>query len=339
MNTMMAREIAAQSDILAAGRADLAIRADAVAPAAGRILAGGCGDSVFAPRALGGVFDALGVPVIAATSMTLAGYTRFAPSDTVILTSISGSTKRTVEAARAATVAGARVIAVTCKGDSALARAASETIVLPFEPLSRKTPHTLDYAMTLLALVELARRFAGEPADATRSVIEKIPVLLASAAKSASKAALAHDGRAKLFILGGGPDLGTAEYGAAKFHEAGGLIAIAAETENFAHGMNFMVEPEDTIVALGGSALGHRRGTEVIEAFASWIRNARAYPPLPPPALAWTEVLETVLDQTFFLQHLCLAVSDALGLALEEPRAGRSWGTEHLAIQSRILAT
>jgi D-arabinose 5-phosphate isomerase GutQ len=83
--------------------------------------------------------------------------------DCVILSSISGGTKRTVEAARIAKIASARIIAITCNTESALANAADETMLLPYHPLSRKTPHTLDYTVTLLALVELARSFAGKP--------------------------------------------------------------------------------------------------------------------------------------------------------------------------------
>ena len=339
MNDMMAREIAAQGEILARVQPELAARADAIAPARGRIFAGGCGDSAFAPSALSDVFDALGQPVISRTSMALAGFTRLEAADTVILSSISGGTKRTVEAAEVAAKAGARVVAITCNADSALAAAAHDTIVLPFQPLSRKTPHTLDYAVTLLSLVEIARSFAGRAPDATRPVVDRIAQFLSASLQVARLVAAGHDGSGKIVILGAGPDLGTAEYGAAKFHEAGGLVAIAAETENFVHGMNFMLERNDTVIALGGTAMGLRRARQIAEALDGWLENKCIYTPGASSHDRWLTAFASVLEQTFFLQQTCLEVANRLSLQLEQPRAGRGDGAAYLSIQSRIMAT
>ncbi|MGE4249156.1 MAG: SIS domain-containing protein [Parvibaculaceae bacterium] len=341
MNEMMAREIAAQAELLPTIQPELARRADALARPKGRVFAGGCGDSLFAPKALSEVFRLLRQPVATRSAMDMAAFTDFRPGDTVVLSSISGGTRRTVEAAGVAAAAGARVIALTCTAGSALAEAAHATIVLPFTPLSRKTPHTLDYAVTLLALAEIARSFAGEAASGTRPAVAAVPGLLDRARMDAADAAGAYDPAGKIVILGAGPDLGTAEYGAAKFHEAGGLVAIAAETENFIHGMNFMLEPCDLLIALGGSMAGRRRGGEITEALAPLVKRALSYAPdlaagsdLNP----WQTALAMVWAQTFFLQALCLRLADRLGLKLEEPRAGRAEGESHLAAQARAMA-
>ena len=270
MNETMAREIAAQALILPLCVGPLADRMASIASPQGRIFAGGCGDSAFAPAALAGVFDVLRIEVAARTAMHLAAFQNYAPTDTVILTSISGGTRRTLEAADAARRGGARVIALTCKGESPLALAADDTIVLPFAPISRKTPHTLDYGVTLLALTQLALGWSGRGEAALP--LDGLTATLDAARQVAASVATQLNPKGKLFILGAGPEMATAEYAAAKFHEAGGLPAFAFETENFVHGANFMVEPEDAIVTFGGSPAGLRH-----------LRDVRCYQRLPLP--------------------------------------------------------
>jgi fructoselysine-6-P-deglycase FrlB-like protein len=338
MNAMMKREIEAQAELLAQVQPQLAARADEMTPPTGRVLVGGCGDSAFAPRALCGVFEALGQPFQSRTSLELASFTRFEAGDCVILSSISGGTKRTVEAAEVARRAGARTIAITCNADSALARAAGETMLLPYQPLSRKTPHTLDYTVTLVALVELARRFSGRPADAVKPVLDKVPDGLSLTRQAAVAAAAGYSPGTKIVVLGAGPDLGSAEYGSAKFHEAGGLIAIAAETENFVHGMNFMLEPQDTLIALGGTPAGLKRARQVVGAFEGWLANGHVFAVEEKQGEAWQSAFSAVLDSTFFLQWTCLALADQLAFPLEEPRAGRPDGSTYLSIQRQLMA-
>ena len=79
--------------------------------------------SAFAPAALKSFFEALGIQLEATTSMQLAGFNKFIAGDGVILSSISGNTRRTVEAAHVAKASGARVVALTCGENSALAKA------------------------------------------------------------------------------------------------------------------------------------------------------------------------------------------------------------------------
>jgi fructoselysine-6-P-deglycase FrlB-like protein len=258
--------------------------------------------------------------------------------DTVILSSISGGTRRTVEAARIARSAGGRVIALTCKAGSPLDDAANQTILLPFSPLSRKTPHTLDYSVTLFAQTLLCLSWAGENPHKIAPVLEQLPGSLAAARTKAFTIAQQMNLNGKLFLLGAGPERATADYGAAKFHEAGGLIAIAAETENFIHGMNFMVEPQDTVLALAGNGPGLQRGQEIITNFSEFVSHASIIEPHGFVCRGWQKAFADMLSTTFILQNLCLAVADKAGLPVEQPRAGRANGDAHLAIQSRIMA-
>lgn len=338
MNDMMRREIAAQAEVLAECLRPLTSRVAGIPRPEGWILAGGCGDSAFAPAALKGFFDALGIQLEATTAMQLAGFTKFIAGDAVVLSSISGNTRRTVEAAHVAKSSGARVVAITCGETSPLARESDDTIVLPFTPLSRATPHTLDYLVTVEALAVLGLHWIGESADPLYDLFALMPKWSEAAKDFAEDAVAAIDPAGKIFLLGGGPDLATAGYGAAKFHEAGGIPAIAAETENFVHGMNFMAEPPDSLFAIATFPLSIRRGAEVAANFRSFLTSANLIEPEPFEPGGWQSSIAALLSTTLKVQHLCLAYATRFGLDVMAPRAGRDFGVQHAEIQARIMA-
>jgi len=338
MNDTMATEIAAQAETLPDCLAPLVLRVNRIARPAGWVMAGGCGDSAFAPAAMKGFFDATCLQIEPTTAMQLAGFTTFIAGDGVILSSISGNTRRTVEAAHVAKTSGARVIALTCGEDSALARIADETIILPFTPISRRTPHTLDYLVTIEALAVLGLHWCGESIDPLQEVLAQVPRWLEAAREFAEVAVTVMNPDGKIFLLGAGPDLATAAYGAAKFHEAGGIPALAAETENFIHGMNFMAEPADSLFAVATTHLSVRRGAEVVANYRSFLTSSNLIEPEPFEATGWQSAIASLLSTTLKLQHLCLAYANRFGLDVELPRAGRSFGNQHAEIQARIMA-
>ncbi|MGF7212070.1 fructoselysine-6-P-deglycase FrlB-like protein [Skermanella aerolata] len=343
MNDVMRREIAAQAGILADCLEPLSARIGGIARPEGWIMAGGCGDSAFAPAALKGFFDAIGIQLEATTSMQLAGFTRYIAGDAIVLSSISGNTRRTVEAAHVARASGAHVVAVTCGKTSALAKEADDVVVLPFTPISRVTPHTLDYLVTVEALAVMGLHWIGEGTDPLIELFALMPRWSEAARDFAEDAVSAMDPAGKIFLLGGGPDLATAGYGAAKFHEAGGIPAIAAETENFIHGMNFMAEPPDSLFAIATAPLSIRRGAEVAANFRSFLTSTALIEPEPldrgpfEPG-GWQSALAALLSTTLKVQHLCLAYADRFGLDVTAPRAGRDFGAQHAEIQARIMA-
>jgi fructoselysine-6-P-deglycase FrlB-like protein len=338
MNDMMAREIAAQAEILPGCLGHLISRVSRITRPEGWIMAGGCGDSAFAPAALKSFFDAIGIQLEATTSMQLTGFTKFISGDAVVLSSISGNTRRTVEAAHVAKASGVRVVALTCGETSALARIADNLIILPYAPLSRSTPHTLDYLVTVEALAVLGLHWVGESIDPLHEILTMIPQWSEAARDFAEEAAGSMSPDGKIFLLGGGPDLATAGYGAAKFHEAGGITAIAAETENFIHGMNFMAEPTDSLFAIATAPLSLRRGAEVSANFRSFLKSSTLIEPEPFEPFGWQSAFASLLSTTLKVQHLCLAYANRFGLNVELPRAGRDFGTQHAEIQARIMA-
>ena len=188
------------------------------------------------------------------------------------------------------------------------------------------------------ALAVLGLHWVGESTDPLHEIFTLAPQWLEAARKFAEEAVAGMDPDGKIFLLGGGPDLATAGYGAAKFHEAGGIPAIAAETENFIHGMNFMAEPADSLFAIATTPLSIRRGAEVAANYRSFLKSSNLIEPEPFEAIGWQSAFASLLSTTFKLQHLCLAYANRFGLDVELPRAGRSFGNQHAEIQARIMA-
>ncbi|MGP1395552.1 MAG: SIS domain-containing protein [Inquilinaceae bacterium] len=343
MNETMRREIVGQPDLLTRLLPALRAAVEGLTLSTGRIFSGGCGDSAFAAGAAAGLFAAAGIDYRPASAMDLAFHAPLAPGDLVVLMSISGGTRRTVQAARRSRAAGARTLAVTCNAESPLARTCDQCLILPFTPLSRRTPHTADYLATLLALAVLAERCGGRRNDA----LDRLPDVLAevvdrtgAGAAALVRAAPSAAGVAKLFILGQGPNLATAHYIAAKFHEAGGLAGLAGETENFVHGMNFMVEPQDVVCVIGGDGPGAFRAAELLPGLTGLCRQVVAIGGDGEPlddviTLAWPSLRSSlsVFPAAVIGQVLCLAWATAFRLDVEAPRAGRPGGDLHMNVQ------
>ena len=340
MSATMRREIRCQPGLVAEILPKLRQAVAGLDVSADRIWAGGCGDGAFAAGAASALLAETGADYRPATAHELAFHAPVQEGDLVILASISGSTRRTVQAARKAQSVGADTLALTCSPDSMLAAACEKTLVLPFQPLSRRTPHTADYLATLVALAALAER-RRQRRDETLDILPAVlRATFANADLLAENLVRSFNPRAKLFVLGQGSNLHTARYVAAKFHESGGLVALAAETENFVHGVNFMAEREDLFCVIGGDGPGAFRALELLPGLTR-LCDQVVLIGNTPTTVAAVERLEypavrpamTVFPTAVAGQVLCLAAAEALGLAVEEPRAGRAAGALHAEVQ------
>ncbi len=341
-NDTMWREIEAQPRVLAELLPTLRSNLLRLESQPGRVLAGGCGDSFFAAYTLSGIFDELAIPYAPATAQELVSYANIARDDLVILISISGETARTVEAAHVATRAGAYTLAITRNPVSSLARASRSTLVLPYQPISRKTPHTLDYTVTLLALALTAEQVAGQTLDALAQLPELMGTAIANLVEPAEAAARGVTERTKFFFLGAGPHRGTAMYGAAKFHEAGGLIALHEETENFVHGMNFMLEPGDVVSLIAPLDSALYRAQELVNGLNELGAVVVSHGDADIGAQHILRLPQVPRNLFPFLaclgpQLLCYAVAQTLRLDLEQQRAGRAHGVQHAAVQKQWM--
>lgn len=248
MIDVMEREIRAQGEYVASCLPVMRESLLSLDLAAERVVMAGCGDSYYSAVAVAGIFRKLGVPYAAATAQEVAQFLPLQPRDVIVLASVSGSTKRTVEAAERARGAGVATLAITCSAASPLARACDKTLLLPYEPISRATPHTLDYTLTLLAQSLIAESLAGRLLEELDRLPEALEACIDEAFRAVPAAVDGNAPASRAFFLGAGAEVGTAAYGAAKLHEAGGRIAFAGETENFWHGMNFMLQPTDLVM-------------------------------------------------------------------------------------------
>lgn len=343
----MRREILGQPKLLADILTGLRREAAELAlPQRANVWAGGCGDSAFAAAAMAGWFRSCGVPYRSATAHELAFHSPVGQDDIVVLMSISGGTRRTVQAARRVRDNGASTVAITCNPDSALARACDHVLPLGFQPLSRRTPHTADYLATLLALAVLGETWGGRAADRLNGVAGAVEETIATAKDAAMAFGANLHESGKLFVLGQGGNRATADYIAAKYHESGGLLALSAETENFVHGMNFMVEPDDSVLILGGDGDGAFRADELASTMGRLCRSvalARADgDPAGHSTLLTGATIEPALSPFVLAtigQLVCLGTVTARGLAVEETRASRGDAATHADVQSSWMST
>jgi fructoselysine-6-P-deglycase FrlB-like protein len=306
---LMAREIAAQPSVLAGAGGPLVAAAAPLAPASGVTLwICGCGDGLYAGETMARIGCQAGLAVRAVSAAAMLWDAAPQPGDVCAAVSISGGTARTVEAAARARAAGARVVAVTASATSALARVADGTLRLPYEPISRQTPHSLDHTIALLALAALFGLGTGALHAAVEALAAADEPMRAEAERVV--AGLSRD--ARFFCLGSGSALGAAGYAAAKLHEAGGLPAFALESENVAHGANFMMRPGDHATLCGDGGPGDRRTAALTDGLRR-LGLSVATAGLDRPLLA--AAMETAL----WAQRLTLAVAGAFDLDVTRP--------------------
>lgn len=248
MNEIMFQEISAQPEYVEKCLPELRKSIDNLSLSRGRIIMGGCGDSYFSAMSVTSLFDKYGISYIAATAQEIEQFITLKPSDLVILASISGGTKRTVQAAEKARKIGIRTVAITCNPKGNLAEISDDVILLPYQPISRKTPHSLDFIINLLADVLIIEKYSGESIPEIDKISKSIEKIISNEFDHLKKFINKVTPDSRFFFLGAGGDIGIAMYGAAKFHEAGGITAFHCETENFWHGFNFMIQPHDRIV-------------------------------------------------------------------------------------------
>lgn len=287
-----------------------------------RIFIAGCGDSFIAPFALRQLYqEYLDVAVEPLPSMEASQYVRFRRDDLLICISVSGSVKRTVEAELSARAAGARVLAITGNRESRLAQNSDATLIMPVLSLSRKTPHSVDYLITLLALAVVLEILSGHRLEQLDTIGSVVGDGLRALVKPCTNASPELARCEHFYLLGAGPHWATAQYGAAKLWEAGGLLASAIELEEFAHGAHLMVKEGDAVFVIATEGYSLRRAAEFVTGFAAL--GARAYVITDSPGAFKgfsTFAIPSIAEEwspftaCLPLQLLCWGIANSLGL-------------------------
>ena len=228
-----------------------------------RLVLAGSGDSLFAARS---VLPALrrwsGIGAEVMTGIEFARYETplLEPGDVLVAISNSGGSSRTREAVALTRDRGIPVLGITGSLDGPLAGMVDRTLHRPVRSAGfdtaghrRAIVHMAEYFATLRALYGLALRLgvargrlSPRGADELRAAIDgavaAVPEVAANAETDARALAerLHARGTDTVWVLGAGPNRGTAEYCAAKFHEQVPLNGVPQDLEEWAHLQYFL---------------------------------------------------------------------------------------------------
>jgi sugar/nucleoside kinase (ribokinase family) len=258
----------------------------------------GCGDSAFAGTAAALAFQKhSSIHAEGVHALDFARYhVRYLPKHSaVICISFSGKVGRTIEAAIQARRFGHRVLALTGTSDSPLAREADEIILLSVPTLGY-SPGTSTYLAVLAALLDLATAWG----EARGNHIARARLLLRSASGLARQTleagqqpvqALAERlaKREWFTFLGAGPNLASAQFGAAKLFEGPQKLGVATNIEEWAHEQYFVSGADTPVFVIAPGGASFDRAGEILSelryvgADSVWIGDTP--PPLVPGTL------------------------------------------------------
>lgn len=288
----------------------------------------GCGDSAFAGAATTLAFHRhAGIRAEGIHALDLARYrVRYLPErSAVVCISFSGKVGRTIEAAIQARRFGHRVLALTGNPDSPLAREATGVITLSVPTLGY-SPGTSTYLAILAALLELAVAWGeargGDTAGA-RALLWSVPGLAQHTLEKANEPVQGlaeriakHDW---VTFLGAGPNLATAQFGAAKLFEGPLKLGVATNIEEWAHEEYFVSGPGTPVCLIAPSGASFDRASEILSelnfigANAAFISDARSpvepgtFIPLAPGLPEEFSPLLTALPLSLFAFYLTRA--------------------------------
>ena len=228
-----------------------------------RLVLAGSGDSLFAARStLPALRRWSGIAAEVMTSLEFARYETplLGDGDVLVAISNSGNSSRAREAVGLARDRGIAAVGVTGSAGGPLAAMVDRTLHRPVRSESadlgrhgRAILHMAEYLATLRTLYGLGLRLGTHRARLSEPdririqagidhAIEEVPVV----AEAAEPAALAlaermhDDGADTAWVLGAGPNRGTAEYCAAKLHEQIPLNGVPQDLEEWAHLQYFL---------------------------------------------------------------------------------------------------
>lgn len=243
-------------------------------PPPSRIYLAGCGDSYYCGLAARyAIEEWSGVAVDALESMEFSRYAvRNAPSDALaVVVSNSGEVARSIEAVRFARQQGLTTIGVTYNPQSRLAQETERVVQYDYRDLGFG-PGTMSYLASMLTQMiiglrvgELTGRLTSRQADEQLARLGRLADPVARAVSRAEVAAKQvaerMPARPEVFILGAGPNYGTALFGMAKFIESARINAVGQELEEWAHEQYFVCREGTFTIVLAppGAALARAR--------------------------------------------------------------------------------
>ncbi|ARF53276.1 hypothetical protein B1H19_03045 [Streptomyces gilvosporeus] len=226
-----------------------------------RVYLTGSGDSYHASCAAEMAFESLaGVPCEPLSSLRFLEYgtdgmSAVGGNNLVIATSASGGTRRVLQCAERARHHGVRTVALTGVADSPLTRTCDRSMVIDVPRLER-SPGIRTHQASLVGLLMIAIRlgeargmYASAAANALRGELSALagPMNATVDAIRERCRQVAHliSDAPVVVMIGAGPGLGTALFGAAKIVEASAVFAMGQDLEEWCHVERF-ADPIDT---------------------------------------------------------------------------------------------
>jgi glucosamine--fructose-6-phosphate aminotransferase (isomerizing) len=238
-----------------------ALLADSRVERADRLVLTGSGDSLFAATATRPALRRwVGRSVDVLTALELSRYEAplLGPADAILGISNSGSSTRTRESLLLARERGALTVAVLGSRSGPLAEVAELVLHRPVEApegvdasRARVYLNLIEYVATLITLYglglelgvrvgRLAHADAVALGDRLDAAVDAIGEVARRVEPSVATLAAELDGADTIWIIGGGPNRGTVDYLAAKFHEQLPWNGISQDLEEWAHLQYFL---------------------------------------------------------------------------------------------------
>lgn len=234
----------------------------------------GCGDSHYCGLATRLAFERwTGITTEALQALEFSRYTvQHAPQNSLVaVVSNSGRVSRSVEATMYAKARGLHTIGVTYDPSSRLAHEAATVIKYDYRNVGFG-PGTTSYMASLLTLYCIAIRLGECSGRLSESDVETKLSHLERLGESVRLTIDSCDAPMKLlgqkvnegdrvFVIGAGPNYGTALFGMAKLLESARNNAVGQELEEWAHEQYFVTEPGTytVVIAAPGRALDRAR--------------------------------------------------------------------------------
>jgi glucosamine--fructose-6-phosphate aminotransferase (isomerizing) len=248
-------------------------------PAPSKLYFTGCGDSYFCGLAARYASEILtGLPVEVVESLEFSRYgVRSAPSGSVVVAvSNSGEVSRTVEAVMLARAAGLRTVAVTYDKGSRLAASSEHLIAYDYRDVGFG-PGTMSYMASILSLLAVAWRVAELQGRLDEAGVAAQVDRVAALAPNLTETITASDAPARelaegltvgtpVFVLGAGPNYGTALFFMAKMIESVRHNTVAQELEEWAHEQYFCCGPGTVTIVIAPPGASTDRAREQLQA-------------------------------------------------------------------------
>jgi len=260
-----------------------------------RIILTGSGDSYCAGLTTASTFLLQNYEAHALPPMDLSRYkykfSQYLDKHTLLIPiSVSGHTKRVIEAIHAAKSRNCPILSVTNNPDSPVAQMSDEfiyTMSAPLESIKKSSyaekisskytgyehdvPQTKSYTAVQMALQLIALSFAKDP---YYDVLDPIPGVIKQTLNNSriKKLGKKYSKASKYVFCGSGPNYGNALFGEFKMYEFA-MLGIGKDIEEYCHTAYFVTDPDTPVIFLAPAGESLKRTSEIVPVLKNTIET------------------------------------------------------------------